>query len=397
VRATLVGAVMAGVLQATAAPVGAQAGSQAPSQPNPPGWVFTPGIAVAETWDNNVLLATEGSGTTEDFLTAVSPRGALTFRGRRSTFNLDYQGSFQLYRELSQLDAFEQRGSVDFRRRLSPSVTFFARNSLSKSPTTDDVDLPGIRFRRQGVLLDDLRTGIDAKFGQRTSLETAYTLQWVEFESPSLTTDLLRQGGLAQGIAADIEHALGPRISIGAEVDTRHASMTESGDFNVHNALATAAWKLGQRLALEAGAGYSWLSAPDAGEDRSAPAVRVNLNGSGSRFGWDVGYERTFLPAFGFGGTFQNQELRAGFLARLNRRLDWNASVALQQNEPLGADPLRLRTLWTRSSLSYLTTPWLRVEGFCMAALQDSRRPGGRVDRVRAGVQVVTFKRMRMQ
>ncbi len=45
-----------------------------PSQPTAAGWVFTPGIAVAETWDNNVLLATEGSGSEGDFLTAISPR-----------------------------------------------------------------------------------------------------------------------------------------------------------------------------------------------------------------------------------------------------------------------------------------------------------------------------------
>ena len=35
-----------------------------PSQSTAPGWVFTPGVAVAETWDNNVLLATDSSGTT---------------------------------------------------------------------------------------------------------------------------------------------------------------------------------------------------------------------------------------------------------------------------------------------------------------------------------------------
>ena len=50
--------------RAGAARVAAARGAVAagPPQPTPPGWVFTPGIAVAETWDNNVLLATEGSG-----------------------------------------------------------------------------------------------------------------------------------------------------------------------------------------------------------------------------------------------------------------------------------------------------------------------------------------------
>ena len=141
-----------------------QSGSSAP------GWVFTPGSAVAQTWDNNVLLATEGSGSTGDFLTAISPRAALGFRGRLSTFQLDYRGSYQLYQELSELNAFDQRLNMAYRQRLTPRLSFVAKNSLSQSPTTDEVDIPGVLFRRQGVLMDDLRAGIEARLSKHTTL-----------------------------------------------------------------------------------------------------------------------------------------------------------------------------------------------------------------------------------
>src|SRR5262245_21890986 len=62
-------------------------------QPAAPGWVFTPAFSVAETWDSNVLLATEGVDPEQDFLTVFTPRGALSYRGRRSTLMFDYQGS----------------------------------------------------------------------------------------------------------------------------------------------------------------------------------------------------------------------------------------------------------------------------------------------------------------
>ena len=45
--------------------------------------------------------------------------------------------------------------------------------------------------------------------------------------------------------------------------------------------------------------------------------------------------------------------------------------------------------MWARSSFSYLATRWLRVEGFYVAVFQDSQRPGGHVNRSRAGIQVV--------
>ena len=61
-----------------------------------------------------MLLATEGSESAGDFLTAISPRAALGFRGRRTTFQLDYRGSYQLYQELSELNAFDQRLNVRY-------------------------------------------------------------------------------------------------------------------------------------------------------------------------------------------------------------------------------------------------------------------------------------------
>jgi len=57
--------------------------------------------------------------------------------------------------------------------------------------------------------------------------------------------------------------------------------------------------------------------------------------GTGQRFGWNVGYRRAFLPSYGFGGTFENQEFSAGFLAALMRRLDWSGTLAYRVNDPL--------------------------------------------------------------
>ena len=190
-------------------------------QSAPAGWVFTPGIAVAETWDNNVLLSTEGSESAGDFLTAISPRAALGFRGRRSTFQLDYRGSYQLYQELSELNAFDQRLNVYYRHRLTPRVAFVAKNSLSRSPTTDEVDIPGVVFRRQGVLMDDFRAGLEAQTEQRTTLNGAYTFQWLKFDNsdvPSPVVEALERGGHAHGAVAEIDHVLGPRLTVGGRV-----------------------------------------------------------------------------------------------------------------------------------------------------------------------------------
>jgi hypothetical protein len=380
-------------------------GQGRPDQSTPPGWVFTPGIAVSESWDNNVLLATEGSESAGDFLTAISPRAGLDFRGRKTTLQFDYRGSYQLYQELSELNAFDQRANASYRQRLSPGWTAFARNSFTKSPTTDDVDVPGVRFRRQGVLLDDFRAGVEARLNPRTSMTAAYNFQWVDFddEEALVTVDGLRRGGHAHGGSAQLEHTLGPRLRVGGEYDMRHATVDVIREFDVMNALATVDWRLSERLELSAGAGYAWLATSETDQRRSAPAFRVSLSRSGQQLAWNVGYRRSFLPSFGFGGTFQNQEFNAGFLAPLTRRLDLSGSVAVRENDPLGPDDLALtdaiglRSVWARSSVSWLATRWMRIEGYYTAAFQDSQRPGGEVNRSRAGIQVVTSTRMRVR
>ena len=58
---------------------------------------------------------------------------------------------------------------------------------------------------------------------------------------------------------------------------------------------------------------------------------------------------------------------------------------------------LSLESLWLRSSLSFLATRWMRVEGFYAGVVQDSQRAGGKVNRSRFGVQVVTSTRMRVR
>jgi hypothetical protein len=368
-----------------------------PQEGSPPGWVFTPAIGVAATTDNNVSLASEGSDSASDQVGVLSPSAALGYRGRFSTFHLDYRGSYRFYQELSQLNGLEQHLNVSGRHRASRSVTLFAQNSTDRSPTTDELVLTGVRFRRQGVVLDDARAGMEAAISPRTTVNAAYTFQWINFENLQ-PIDALRDGGHAHGVIASLEHALTGHLSIGGEYEGRRASVEgPSPDFSMQDALMTVGVQLAKHLELSGGAGYSWLSAREIGETRSAPALRASLTGSGARYGWNVAYRRSFLPSFGFGGTFQNQELEGGVFGPIGRRFEWSTQVALRENDPLQADVPGLVSVWTRGSLGFLATRWMRVQGFYTYAFQDSQRPGGRVDRTRIGFQVVTSKRMRLR
>ena len=126
------------------------------------------------------LLSTEGSEHASDFLTVVTPRAALGFRGRWINFQLNYIGSYQLYQQLSELNAFDQRLNTAYRQVLSRRLAIVSRNSLSRSPSTDAVDIPGVLFRRQGVTMDDYRGGLEARLSKHTTLSSLYTFRVAE-------------------------------------------------------------------------------------------------------------------------------------------------------------------------------------------------------------------------
>jgi len=68
----------------------------------------------------------------------------------------------------------------------------------------------------------------------------------------------------------------------------------------------------------------------------------------------------------------------------------------------LDADPLNgaargLRSIWARSSLRYLATRWMRIEGYYVAVFQDTGRTGGKINRSRVGFQIVTTTRTRIR
>ncbi len=190
---------------------------------------------------------------------------------------------------------------------------------------------------------------------------------------------------------------LTPRLSVGAEYNLRRANVGEIQNFDTQNAMGTVDYHLGPRYSLSAAAGLSWLhtSSESTTVGVHPPFASVST-ATGQRLAWNVGYRKSFLPAVGFGGTFQNQEFQAGFFATLARRLSLSGSVAVTENDSLRTSELGLRTTWARSSISYAATRYLRIEGFYSAAFQNSQRPGGRVNRSRSGVQVATSTRMRI-
>ena len=201
------------------------------------GWTFMPSLAYQGAWDDNVLVVFQPDPP-HDFLTLLNPRGALNYFGRRnSEFNVSYDGSFQIYRQLSDLNSYSQNLSIGGRRMLTPHVAVYAHNTFVTVPTTELLNFIAVPFTRTGSKLDDLRGGVDVDLTKYTSLMAAYNFQWVMFggDLQGPQNPLLR-GGHSHGGSASLKHRLSDTTALTTSYQIQHAFVTNGGTFDVQNA-----------------------------------------------------------------------------------------------------------------------------------------------------------------
>jgi hypothetical protein len=385
-----------------AAPAAAQL-TDAGTPVRPPGWSVTPAIGVSEMWDDNPTLAAEGDVRIGDWVTAVQPHLALDFRGRRTTVRSDYAGTFDFYREFTGLNTRDHRAGLDFTHQATRRIQLFARDQAMLSPTTADaLEVSATVLRRQTTRMNAFSGGFESLLGRQTTLNAAYVSQWIEFANedrdsvnPLPPRAELLLGGHSHGGTGDLRHRLTKRVSIGADYEIQRAIVANGTEtFDVQSALAVSEFALGPSTKASFGYGHAWLTAGDGFSD-NGPAFDVGLEWTGRHSGATLRYGRTFLPSFGFGGTFQNEELRASIRTSLSRSLQWSGSFAISDNDPLEPGDPTLRSISARTALGWVVKRRLRFDGFVQHVSQDSGLAGGRVLRTRAGVQATVSQTVR--
>jgi hypothetical protein len=393
---------LAVALCAAASPAGAQQSpyGTASSDSSPllaGGWTLTPTLLYSGNWDDNVLVLGRGDQTIADFANVLNPRVQLDLNGRRGQLTGSYDGAFQLYRDLNTLNSFDQRGSFAGRRLISPHLALFARNSIASVPTTELAQFVGVPFSRTGSRLDDLHSGVEWALTKRTSMTASYNFSWVHFdEGPEFST--LQRGGHSHGASVVLRRRLSARATLIADYDLTHALVVGGTQvFDVQNSAGGLEYKLGDHVRIVGAVGLARLAINDLGPARTGPVYRAGLTRQFRTAAFDVLYNRSFVPSYGFGGTTQNEELTARLHLPLSRRLFSHSSFAWRSNDPLTAGDLSLRSWWTEQSIGYELQPWVRVEAFYAGARQTIDRPGGLVNRNRFGFQIITVKPVRIR
>jgi hypothetical protein len=276
-------------------------------------------------------------------------------------------------------------------------VSFVAADTVAVSPTTELLQLAGVPFVRTRSSLNDLSGGIEAALSRRTSLSAGAQFQWVQFDV-ARPVDLHLRGGHSQGGSLVLRHQLSGRTTLTADYSLNHAVVGGGqATFDVQNGLAGLEHQVSPNVRVFVAGGFSHLGVSTFGPARNGATYRAGLTGVLRAAALDVVYSRAFVPSFGFGGTMQNEDLRAQLRMALSRRAYAQSAVSWQRNDPLtfGEPSLRSRSLQVVAG--YAVQSWVRIEGFYGAHFQTIDRPGGVFDRTRIGFQIVTSKPMRVR
>jgi hypothetical protein len=360
------------------------------------GWIFTPSLAFQGAYDDNALLLYEPEPP-RDFLTTLNPRADVTFLGRRGEFDANYDGAFLMYHDLNTLNSYDQRMSVSARRALTKQVTISARNAFADVPTTELVNFVAVPFVRTGSKLEDFRTGVDVALTKHTTLSGGYSFQWAEFDQPTTLPAFALHGGNSHGASANLKHELSDLTALTASYNFQHAYVVDGSKFDIVNADAGLDRQLLPTTRVFGAFGFSRLGVSQNFAARVGPSYRAGIIHHVRQTSITASYSRSFVPAFGFGGTFQNEEFLSQVHTPLARRVYTNSAVSWRRNEPLEPNGLRLKSFWWETSVGYAVEQWVRVEGFFQFEHQVIDRPGGSLGRKRMGFQVVTSKPMRIR
>jgi hypothetical protein len=380
--------------------------SAIPAQQTAPGWVFTPSISYGGTWDDNVLLANPGSNPPADYGMPITPAASIDYTGRSTRFSSGYSGAFLRYMTLEELNSLQQsfRASVD--RRVSNRVTLIGQESYTAAPTTDVLQLSGVPFYRIGSRTNAATGGVQIALAKHTMLRSNYRLNTVDFDTSPLTDNQL-QGGHTHEIITTVDQALSRHFTVGGEYDFSRnivngeislTGPTPQDRFNMQTVMGTAQYQVAAGTMLSGGVGLAMMGAGLTHEARTGPEWRVALSQKMSRGAIATGYSRSYIPSFGFGGTFQNQEWDTNVHTPLGHTRAYVAGAfTWMNNESLDNSQPSLRTAWLAGTVGYYLTRWLSLEGFYERTQQNSQRAGGQLERDQAGFRVVATKPMRIR
>jgi hypothetical protein len=188
--------------------------------------------------------------------------------------------------------------------------------------------------------------------------------------------------------------------------------LSTDGTFEIQTGGAGVTYRLTEFVNLTGGVGIARMSGTEQLTGTLSPSVsngsltsseigptfQAGVSWRGEHHLASLTYQRSFIPSFGFGGTFQNEEWVANLrLPFARNRAYTEGGFAWFNNEPLIDLQPTLRSTFFSGKVGYRLSRWLSAEGYYERSQQNAEVAGSRLDRNRGGFRFVASRPMRLR
>jgi hypothetical protein len=276
-------------------------------------------------------------------------------------------------------------------------VILFATEDYQQVATTDRLVLNDLPFERLGARHNSVVAGVEARVTKGMDLAVRYENGWVHFE-PAVPGDV-RTGGIVHGVRSDLTHRASERLSFGGTYDVRRSNLNEgTRQQTFQEAGGLVRYKVGERTTVEAAGGLSHLLDPSRDISQTGSFLRGNVLHRMARATVGGEYSRGYKPSFGFGGPTKSDEVSGYVHMPLSKNRAYvEESAAWHRARPIDPTDQERRSSWLNTVVGYALQRWLRLEGYWSFSRQDTRQPGGLIDRHLVGAQIVISEPVRIR
>jgi hypothetical protein len=295
-----------------------QTAGTAPSAAEP--WSLTAGVN--ETYEDNVQLTAEGTGSLGTAIHGGLARNWAVDRGRGNV-RLSGDASQTFYRDVSGLDQFTYSANLGVNYAITRRLAWTLGDSVNQGYAQDATVLTD-----QGVVLPKVTTFTNAASTQlayelspRSQMQWALSTQRVLFETSDFAS------GSSFTTRLSYSHQIGRVQRVGISQDfTRWTTpgTTDTAGTTETNLALQATWQrpIGRDSGVTAAAGIQPYTASGTSGYNFSPTATVALNTHVRLTDIvSLSYSHLIEQAFGFGHTYQSDNLSASYGVTLTRKL----------------------------------------------------------------------------
>ena len=179
----------------------------------------------------------------------------------------------------------------------------------------------------------------------------------MDFDNPDNSVSPPLQGGRAHSVTIAAHKAVTSRVRLGGTYGARRAKVgpaVGAEDFTIHDAQATVSYELSPTFRMEGGPGISHLALPAPIGNRTGPAGHVSLGKRTEHAWFMVSARRSFVPAYGFGGSIDNQEVMGTVRVPFARNRAYSStSLAWRRTDTVFPGEVGVKSIWLHTTLGY--------------------------------------------